>query len=309
MQVVRGLHNFKYQQIDYAVTIGNYDGLHLGHQQVLNRLIAVGVDKQLPTMVIIFEPDPQEFFDPLAVDLRIINLQEKIRLLRNYGIDCLLVLRFDEYLADISAENFFTTILSKALRARAIIVGDDFCFGARRAGDTSFLQECAVKYGMHVEVVSARMMDGIRISSTLIRSVLQQNNLVMANKLLGRSYGVWGRVVHGAKNGSKLGFPTANVYVFRKTITLSGVYVVQISGLGATPFLGVANIGMRPTFGGKNKLLEVHLLDFAENIYGQKIYVEFLRFLRVEVKFDSLELLREQIAVDVQQVRSAFVCV
>lgn len=289
-----------------VVTIGNYDGVHLGHQAILQKLIAKAHELNLPAVVVIFEPQPEEYFNPQTEVARLSSLREKLTYFRNHGVANVLCLRFNGRLAAMSADEFIQQILLDALRVRYLIVGDDFGFGHRRSGNFTLLQQYAKQHHFMVEQMLPFRINGVRVSSTLVRTALQVGDLAIAQELLGHPYTLMGRVVHGEKVGRSLGFPTANVYLPHKVFPVSGVYIVKIHGLAAHYYQGVANIGVRPTVGSTQRLLEVYIFDFNENIYGKKIEVEFLRKIRDEKKFTSFELLQQQIAIDVRMAKDYF---
>ncbi len=306
MELIRGLHNLKPRHHGCVASIGNFDGVHLGHQQVLALLQEQGERFGLPTTVITFEPQPQEFFAPDRAAPRLTRLREKIELLRDNGIDRLLVLKFDRRLAGMPAEEFIRRVLIDGLGIRFLVVGDDFRFGKDRRGDFHMLQRAGEVNHFDVVATPSFCADAERVSSTRIREALAAGDMLTAERLLGRPYHMSGRVAHGDKRGRTLGFPTANIFLHRKRTPLQGVYAVQVRGIDDQPLAGVANVGDRPTVDGVRSLLEVHLLDFAGDIYGKYVQVAFLRKLRGEQRFDSLEALREQIARDTEQARDFF---
>lgn len=306
MELIRGLHNLKPQHQHCVVTIGNFDGVHLGHQALLKKLIAKGKELNLPTVAIIFESQPNEYFYKDKIPARLMRLREKIRALEKCGIDRVLCLRFNKDLADLSAENFIQNILWEKLRVHYVVIGDDFRFGHFRKGDFAMLQKFGENKGFTVEKMPTLILAGQRVSSTRIREALAAGDLLVAEKLLTRPFVLSGRVAHGDKRGRIIGFPTANIYLHRKAVPILGVYVVQVHGLDAKSVKGVANVGNRPTVGGVRSLLEVHLFDFDDDIYGKHVDVEFIKKLRDEKKFDSVELLKEQIMQDAEEARKYF---
>lgn len=288
-----------------VMTVGNYDGIHLGHQQILAKVTAKAKELNLPSVVLIFEPQPQEYFAPKSDFARLTSLREKLSLFAKYNIDYVVCLRFTILFAAFSAEQFIEQVLLQAFKVKYLVVGDDFVFGKNRSGDFALLQQYAEQNNFQVEVVPAYKIHGTRVSSTLIRSALMHDNLKLAQQLLGRTYSLFGRVVHGDQRGRGLGFPTANVYLSHKVLPIAGVYVVKILGLNSRDYFGVANIGQRPTVGQDLKpQLEVYIFNFAADIYGQKIQVEFLAKIRQEQKFASFELLQQQIDADVIQAKN-----
>lgn len=300
MQLIRGIHNIKSEFANGSVvTIGNYDGVHLGHQELINILKKKAKELDLPSVVVIFEPQPEEFFTD-DDSLRISSLREKITELEKNGVDNILVLPFNPYLAALSAMDFINKILINSLRAKYLVVGDDFVFGHRREGGFSLLNNESSRAGFEVCEVPSIKLDGVRISSSLIRASLAHGNLDLAGKLLGRSYRVCGSVVHGDRIGHDIGFPTANIHLKKRELSLTGVYLVKIHNLGPKTLFGVANIGFRPTVSGKKKRFEVYIFDFDANIYSKKINVEFCKKIRDEKRFRSLEDLKEQIGKDIE---------
>lgn len=309
-KIIRGFYNLPSSadaDIDGCVaTIGNFDGVHLGHQAVLNQLAMKGDALGLPVVVITFEPQPNEFFRPNNAPARLSRFREKIEALRCYAIQQLCVLRFNQKLAQMSAQDFIEQLLVTGLNVRYLVVGDDFKFGKDRQGDFALLQKVGKERGFQVVNMHTFSIDNKRVSSTRIRQALKVGDLVQAEKLLGRPYRMSGRVAHGDKRGRTMGFPTANIHLHRRKVPLSGVYAVQLFGIEGEPIKGVANVGIRPTVGSERALLEVHLFDFNRYIYGEHVQVHFLRKLRDEQKFDSLDLLMAQINLDCEQAKLYF---
>lgn len=298
-----------------ALTIGNFDGVHLGHQAMLVRLKEAANRLDLTTCVIIFEPHPREFFAPDQAPTRLTSLREKLELLAAAGVDRVQVCRFNFDFARISAEDFIVRILQRGLAVRWILVGDDFRFGARRAGDFDMLKAFSTECGFEVEEMPAYVVDGLRVSSTAVREALADGDLDLVRRLLGRPYGISGRVVSGDKLGKKLGFPTANIQLKHNRPPLSGIFVVEVEvGVHDAPasslpeaIRGVASLGVRPTVHENGKpVLEVHLFDFDQEIYGRHMHVHFLNKLRDEEKFPDLETLTRRIAQDVEQAKRYF---
>lgn len=306
MEFIRGWHNLKPQHRGCVATIGNFDGAHLGHQAVIGQLAEKGQELGLPTQVILFEPQPQEFFQPQAAIPRLTRLREKLQALRRYSVDRVLCLRFDAEFAALEPEQFIQRLLVDGLQVRYLVVGDDFRFGRQRRGDFTMLVAAGRKHGFQVVNMHTVTIDDERVSSTRIRAALATGDLALAEKLLGRPYRMCGRVAHGDKLGRTLGFPTANIYLHRKVTPIKGIFAVEVFGLKDEPLAGAANIGTRPTVGGTRTLLEVHLLDFNDDIYGAYVQVNFLRKFRDEKRFDSLDELRLWIEKDVVDVRAFF---
>jgi len=305
MELIRGLHNLRDKHRGCVATIGNFDGVHLGHRQVLAQVLKKGTELGLPTVAIIFEPQPREFFSGDQAPPRLTRFDEKVRLLRDQGVDRVLCLTFNERLRSMTADEFVHDLLLKGLAVKHFVVGDDFRFGCDRSGDYNMLRQSGERYGFSVVNTETFDVAGERVSSSRIRRALQHNELALAEQLLGRPYRVTGRVMHGQKLGRQLGVPTANVRMHRFPCPLTGVYAVTVSGDGVTG-QGVCNIGMRPTVNGKQPVLEAHLFDFDGDLYGQLLSVEFKAFIRPEQKFEGLDKLKQQIDSDIQEVREYF---
>jgi riboflavin kinase/FMN adenylyltransferase len=306
MRLIRGLHNLHHSQLGSALTIGNFDGLHRGHQAVLRHLHQRAAEQQLATTVMTFEPTAQEYFSPRTAPARLQRLRDKLAMLRELEVNQVHCLRFNQELAELSADAFVRQILVEGLDVRYLVVGDDFRFGKDRSGDFAFLLQAGQRYGF--EVVSTRtFLEGEdRVSSTRIRQALAEGDLAMAEQLLGRSYRICGRVSPGQQRGRTIGFHTANVGLHRVVSPLKGVFAVRVYGLGAEALNAVANVGTRPTVDGSCWVLEVHLFDFDSDIYGRYLDVEFCRKLREEKKFESFEALKQQIEIDVEQAQTFF---
>ena len=307
MRLIRGLNHLEPLRNGCVLTIGNFDGLHLGHQRVIERVAEHGRRLQLPTVAMVFEPQPLEYFLGDHAPSRLTRLREKSIQFAKLPIDELLVLPFNRTLADYDAEQFIRNILVGKLNVKHLVIGDDFHFGKARRGNFALLQHRGQEYGFSVESTDSFELHGLRISSTLIRDALGEGDLAKAKKLLGRDYSVCGRVAHGDKRGRELGFPTANIQMFRKNIPLVGVFAVTMTGLGERELHGVANLGNRPTVDGVGTaVLETHLFDFNRDIYGRYVEVHFKAKLRDETRFASLDELKAQIARDVEAVRIFF---
>jgi riboflavin kinase/FMN adenylyltransferase len=306
MRLIRGFHNLHPGHQGGAVTIGNFDGLHRGHQAVLRQLHRHAARHRLVTTVMTFEPTAQEYFSPQTAPARLQRLREKLAMLQGLEVDQVLCLRFDRKLSELSAERFVRQILVDGLDVRYLVIGDDFRFGKDRTGDFTLLQEAGRQHGFEVVSTGTFLEGEDRVSSTLVRQSLAAGALDMAERLLGRPYRICGRVAAGQKRGRTIGFPTANIHLHRVVSPLNGVFSVRVHGLGAAPLNGVANIGTRPTVDGSYRVLEVHLFDFESDIYGRHLDVEFCNKLRDEIKFESFEALREQIVADAEQARRFF---
>ncbi|MEQ1488068.1 MAG: bifunctional riboflavin kinase/FAD synthetase [Methylotenera sp.] len=281
-----------------ALAIGNFDGMHLGHQALLRKLVETTKAQGLTSAVMTFEPHPREFFTPESAPARLCSMREKLEYIAAAGVERVYVCRFNQRFAKVTADAFIHTILRNSLNAQAIIVGEDFRFGAMRAG--SVADFIAAK--LNLISLPKVALTGERISSTRVRAALAAGDFLEASQLLGRPYSMSGNVVHGAKRGRQLGFPTANVHMRHERPALKGVYAVKLDGLNA-----VANLGIRPTIAGVPKLmLEVHVLDFNGDLYDKHVHIEFLHKIRDEMKFDGLDALKAQIAADVAVAREFF---
>lgn len=306
-KLIRGLHNIASAPKQAVVTIGNFDGVHLGHQALLAKVREKARELKTTSLVITFEPQPFEFFAREKMAPRLTRWREKFCLLEQYGADAVLVIRFNAAFAGLTANEFVQQILGDALQAKHVIVGDDFQFGHGRKGDFEFLQSSGFDAGFTVENMPSVVYEGERVSSTSVRKALANSDHYLVERLLGRPYTMQGRVVYGDKRGRTMGFPTANIYLHRAVTPVQGVYVVRMYGIEDNALPGVANVGIRPTIGGTRTLLEVHLFDFARDIYGRHVSVEFCEKLRDEQRYASLELLIEQIWKDAGQAREYFV--
>ena len=304
MQLVRGLHNLRPQHRGCVATIGNFDGVHRGHQAILARLRERSAELGVPSCVLIFEPQPREFFAPDVAPARLARLRDKLALLAAEGVDRVLCLSFNRRLRELSAAEFVHRVLVEGLGVQHLEVGDDFRFGCDRAGDFAFLAEAGEREGFSVEAACTVELDGIRVSSTRVREALDAGDFALAQHLLGRPFQIVGRVLHGQKLGRQLNAPTANVQLKRKRVPLKGVYLVSTEIDGQT-WPGVANIGVRPSVAGDGRAhLEVHLLDFAGDLYGRRLTVAFHHKLRDEQRFASLEALKTAIAADIAAARA-----
>ncbi|WP_416426958.1 bifunctional riboflavin kinase/FAD synthetase [Pseudomonas sp. App30] len=304
MQLVRGLHNLRPQHRGCVATIGNFDGVHRGHQAILARLRERARELGVPSCVVIFEPQPREYFAPETAPARLARLRDKLALLAEEGVDRVLCLAFNQRLSKLSAAEFVDTILVDGLGVQHLEVGDDFRFGCDRLGDFDFLMQAGVVQGFTVEAAQTVELDGVRVSSTQVRKALAAADFSLAEQLLGRPYRIAGRVLHGQKLARQLGWPTANVQLKRRRVPFTGVYQVSAE-IDGTLWPGVANIGVRPTVAGDGSAhLEVHLLDFAGDLYGRRLTVVFHHKLRDEQRFASLEALKSAIDADVAAARA-----
>ena len=308
IEIIRGLHNLKPRHRGCVLTIGNFDGVHHGHQVLLAHLEAKKNELGVPSMLLTMEPAPREFFAGAAVPARLTRFREKVTLLQPLGLDRILCLPFNDQVASIAAEWVVKELLHETLDARYVVVGDDFRFGKGARGNYAMLEAAGRKYGFEVSHVGTLTFDHERVSSTRVREALADGNFALAEKLLGHPYFIMGRVVYGRQLGRTLGVPTANIQLQRYRAALEGVYAVRIGGLGDEPLTGVANIGIRPTVDGKEPLLEVHIFDFDQDIYGELLSVEFCHKIRDEQQFDGLDALKAQIHYDLATAREWFNC-
>jgi riboflavin kinase/FMN adenylyltransferase len=290
-----------------ALTIGNFDGVHLGHQAMLAELKRAAGRLGVSACVLTFEPHPREFFAPDKAPTRLTSLREKLELLADCGIERVHLCRFDYRFAQITAEEFIERVIARGLGARWLLAGDDFRFGARRAGDLVMLKQIAPRFGLELSAMASVMQDGERVSSTAVRRALAAGELARAERLLGRAYSISGRVVRGDGLGRKLGFPTANVQMKHNRPPLSGIFAVRLHGAAAGPVRGVASLGVRPTVKQQGApVLEVHALDFEGDLYRRHVRVEFLSKFRDEEKYADLATLTRRIALDVENASAYF---
>ena len=291
----------------HAVTIGNFDGLHRGHQAMLSRLKEEAEKLGLQSCVLTFEPHPREFFSPANAPARLSSLREKSELIRAAGIDRLHVCRFNQRFSSLSPVDFIQHVLVETLQARWVLVGDDFRFGAKRAGDIALLKQAGKEHGFEAEFLPTVHVNGGRSSSTAVREALAAGDMEGAAAMLGRPYSISGRVVHGDKLGRQIGFPTANIQLQHNRPPLAGIFAVEVCGLNGAPLKGVASLGTRPTVHKNGRpTLEVFIFDFIDELYGRRLRVDFLKKLRDEEKYPDLDALIAQINRDVDNARSFF---
>lgn len=319
MRLIRGLHNL--QRSTQAVrhpfpdgcvaTIGNFDGVHKGHKAIIDQVRHKAQELGVPSVVMVFEPQPREYFAGADAPPRLTRFREKLQALWDHGVDTVVCLQFNARLRNLSAMEYVEQVLIEGLRVRHLVVGDDFRFGCDRGGDFQLLKDVGETRGFSVENTETVLQLGERISSSRVRRALMDNQLADAAALLGRPYAIEGRVLRGQALGRTIGAPTANIGLARKKPPLLGVYVVRVENVDGQshldadkPLYGAANIGMRPTVNGTYPLLEVHILDFKEDLYGTCLKVTFLKNLRDEVRFDSVEALKEQIQQDIADARA-----
>jgi len=291
------------QPSECVATIGSFDGVHLGHQSLLKRIVSMANQQGLPSVAIVFEPLPKEYFG--APYQRLSSATERVRLLEEQGIDKVLVIAFNRVFQQMSAEYFVSEILAAKLKVAHLVVGDDFRFGKGRTGDFALLQEMSAKHGYQVEDSASFCVEGERVSSTLIREALANNDLANTHLMLGREYSAEGKVIHGKKLGRTIGFATANVNLKGKPLPLKGVYAVTMN-IDTVSYQGVANVGIKPTVLGTVPSLEVHLFNFAQELYGKRVRVTFKQFIRAEQKFESIDALRAQIDQDAHVAQEFF---
>ena len=318
MKIVRGLMNVPKMPKGCVLTFGNFDSVHRGHQSIISRVVDVARQQKIPSCLMIFEPQPEEFFRPDICPARLTRLKEKLKIFQSWPIDYVIVLHFNQAMALLSAQQFLEEILLKRIHMRYLIVGEDCRFGANKQGNIDWLQQVSKQFKFTLEISQTLEIQPeghphfaqhhSRVSSTLVRQALAEGDLPLVTQLLGRVYSFSGRVVHGDKRGRSFGFPTANIYLHRKKSPLWGVYWVQVGGLDGQVFNGIANVGYRPTVKKNDDsfrriLLEVHLFDFNQTIYGQSLQIEFIKKIRNEQRFESFELLKKQIQIDIEQVR------
>lgn len=305
MKLLRGTQHLPDFDKGVIATIGNFDGVHLGHQHLLHTLKVKADTLGFPLVVILFEPQPMEYFQKDNAPARLSSLREKLEILKSCQVDYVYCIKFDEQMAETEANDFACNLLFKDLKVKYLLVGEDFRFGKNRKGTIDLLISLGQQYGCEVHILANFLIENERISSTKIRMALQHGHLDLAAKYLGRTYSLCGRVIKGDGRGRQWGIPTANLSLHRVSLPLSGVFVVQVK-VASQIVQGVANLGSRPTVDGMKKTLEVHLFDFHDSIYGELIQVFFLHKLRDEVKFISIESLIAQIRNDIAAGKAFF---
>ncbi len=305
MQVFRGIP----ERSDHGcvLSIGNFDGVHRGHQALLAKLTAKSRATGLPSAVLTFEPHPREYFTHENRPIRLTSLREKILRIADQGVDRLYIGRFNARFAALTAEEFIEDILIRGLCARHLMIGDDFRFGKGRQGDFAMLEAAGQSVGFSVEAMHTLVHEGERVSSSAVRAALAEGDMPHAARLLGRPYSISGRVMHGDKIGRSIGFPTANIQLKHRSPPLMGIYTVSVEGLADKPWPGVASVGVRPTINDAGRpTLEVHLFDWTAECYGAHLKVNFLAKQRDEERYDTLDALTAQIARDADQARAYF---
>lgn len=303
MELVRGMHNLRPEHRGCVATIGNFDGVHLGHQHMIAKVREEASAHDAPATVVTFEPTPREYFEGPAAPSRLTRLREKLAALEDCGVNRVVVLRFDDRMRGMGAPEFVDRLLVNGLGVRHLVVGHDFHFARRREGTVETLRSAGERHGFSVEEVDQFLVEGERVSSSLVREALNRGDLARATRLLGRPYRMAGRVRLGKKLGRTLGFPTANLALHRKVVPLWGIFAVRVSGAGLTDHPAVASLGTRPTVNGTDPLLEVHLFDWDGGLYGRYLDVDFIERLRDEQKFGSLDALVAQMHRDAAAAR------
>lgn len=305
MKLVRGVSHKNKFDPGVVATIGNFDGVHLGHQHLISSLKLKADSLNLPLVLILFEPQPQEFFKKDQAPARLSSLREKLDIFAQLKVDYVYCIRFDQALAQTSATDFIAHHLVTILNIKYLLVGADFRFGSNREGDVQLLKTLSATQHCEVHTAEDFLVDQKRVSSTKIRQALEHNNFELAAQFLGRPYSMSGRVIKGDGRGRLWGIPTANLSVHRLSLPLKGVFVVEVCLEGAI-IQGVANIGKRPTVQGIKNVLEIHLFNFNQMIYGKLVQVEFLHKLRDEVKFTTVDALIAQIHQDIAAAKVFF---
>ncbi len=298
MELVRGLHNISQRHRGCVLTVGNYDGVHLGHQQMIGVLKARAAELRSAATVLVFEPSSKEFIDPDGAPPRLTRWREKFLALAAQGVERLVTLRFDECMRAMTPRSFVDELIVERLGTRHMVVGDDFRYGSNAGGTIESLRAAGQEHGFGVEQIAPFCFDGVRVSSTAVRERLELADYPGAARLLGRPYRMIGRVVRGRRLGRALGFPTANLRLMRRKPPVWGILAVWVHGIDSRPLPGVASLGTRPTVNGVEPLLEAHVFDFSGDLYGRAIEVEFVAKLRDEVKFESLDALMVQMEID-----------
>jgi riboflavin kinase/FMN adenylyltransferase len=308
MKIIRGIHNLKEFTSNTVVTIGNFDGIHLGHEKLLFHTYQIGIKKNIPSVIIIFEPQPLEFLHITQAPMRITKFREKIKRIVSYQIDYVLCIKFNKVFQSINAEEFIINILINKLHTKYIVIGDDFRFGYKKHGNIQLLYQLGKKYFFNVIKIKSLYKNNIKISSTNIRTALLENNIELCSQLLGRSFSIIGRVVHGNSIGNKIGYPTANIVLNKNFLLSNGVYAVKVYYLPNKVIFGICNIGIKPSFfnPNKKKVLEVYLFDENINLYRKEIEVVICKKIRNEKCFKSIEDLKHQIIQDVKIVKKYF---
>ena len=307
MRLISGIPHLPVFKNGCVLSIGNFDGVHLGHQAVIKKLAERGKVLGLPVVIMVFEPQPLEYFLGDKAPHRLTRLREKIIQLAKLPVDDLVIVRFNKHIADYEAALFIEEVLISKLKVKHLVIGDDFHFGKNRQGDFAMLKDKGEIHGFTVEDTGSLQVEGQRVSSTLIRNALAVGDLEQVEAMLGYRYSICGRVVHGHKRGRTIGYPTANIRMARKNIPVSGVFAVTMTGIDGSEIEGIANVGVRPTVDGSNKVvLETFLFDFNQDIYGRYVEVHFKQKIRAERRFQTVDELKEQIIDDVAEAKKIF---
>ncbi|ANZ22380.1 bifunctional riboflavin kinase/FMN adenylyltransferase [Buchnera aphidicola (Diuraphis noxia)] len=308
MNIIRGIHNLKEIHANAVVTIGNFDGIHLGHQKLFLRVYKIGEKYNIPSIIILFEPQPLEFLKNKNAPIRITRFREKIKHIMSYNIDYILCIKFNKFFQSLTAKDFITKILINKLHIKFIIIGNDFRFGCQRSGNIDMLEKLSKKFSFKIIQVQPVYKNNIKISSTKIREVLSANNITLASKFLGRLFSIYGKVVHGKSIGKKIGYPTANILLNKSFLLSNGVYVVKVNCFLNKTLLGICNIGIKPSFSQvqNNRVLEVYLFNIKIDLYGKYIEVIILKKIRNELFFPSIQKLKNQIENDIKKAKQYF---
>ncbi len=302
MHLIRGLHNLK-KHAGSVVTIGNFDGVHVGHEKIISQLVKKSKTLNLPSVLISFSPTPQTFFGRQQASLT--SFKEKHQLLADLGVDEHLIINFDQAFSMLEAKDFIQQVLLDKLNIKHCLIGDDFCFGRGRQGDFSLLKKMSIIHGFQAENTQSILCNGHRVSSSEIRTLLGRGDMALTEQMLGRAFSISGKITHGLKKGRTIGFPTINLPIKKRISPILGVFVATVE-IDGDVFKGVCNIGTRPTINSKETLLEVFLFDFNRDVYGLKAKVVFKHKIRDVKKFDSFGALKQQIESDVQSAKSHF---
>ena len=303
MRIIRNLATMPEAAKGAILALGNFDGLHRGHMAVLHEAKRLAHKYNAPLAVMSFEPHPRRFFNPSLPSLRLLPLAEKLRRLRAFGVDYSFLMRFTREFSQHSAQQFVENLLVNQLAIRGLVTGEKFIFGHQRSGDTAFLQQAAQQYGFHYTAHQREMLGSAACSSTRIREAISLGDMEQAARLIGQPYAITGQIIHGDKRGRELGFPTANLRPSPLFHPAYGVYVVRLHDAAGKAYNGVANFGVRPMYELPTPMLESYLFDVDVNLYGQKVRVELLHYLRAEAKFSSKEALIAQMEQDTSQAR------
>ncbi|MCK4841925.1 MAG: bifunctional riboflavin kinase/FAD synthetase [Methylococcales bacterium] len=307
MHLIRGLTHLKPIEKGCVLSIGNFDGVHIGHRKVIEKLAKKAKAVNLPVVIMLFEPQPLEFFLAENAPSRLMRLREKVIQFQSLPVDKLLIVKFNQQFADYEANDFISDFLVAKLNVKHLVIGDDFHFGKARCGNFAMLKQKGQLFGFEVEDTQSYYVQKDRVSSTLIRDALGLGDLTKAKLMLGQDYSVCGRVAHGDKRGRTIGFPTANIQMFRKNTPIAGVFAVTMTGIDHKEVQGIANVGTRPTVdGGEKVILETHLFDFNQEIYGKYVEVHFKQKIRNEVRFQSFDELKQQIEKDIMIAKQFF---